>query len=178
MKMNRLTVSLSLLSASLLVNSGVAMAATEHRANFTANITASIPDDFKFTTVDGADHIDLTFPDSTFNQIDNSFEDQFKEVKITGSGVVSTSSVTVTADNLELTAENGDKIGMVVMFNNKPEISELDDLLINAPGKTVTLGPATSIQLGKFYVGYNTNGQASKAGTYKGSIVLTASAEL
>ncbi|MGU5760157.1 hypothetical protein [Aeromonas hydrophila] len=178
MKMNRLTVCLSLLSASLLVNSGVAMAATKHHADFTATITASIPDDFKFTTADGADHIDLTFPDSSFNGVDNSFEDQFKEVKITGSGVVSSTSVTVTADNLDLTADNGDKIGMVVMFNNKPEMSTSDNMVISAPGETVTLGPDKNIQLGKFYIGYNTNGQASKAGTYKGSIVLTASAEL
>lgn len=178
MKMNRLTVCLSLLSASLLVNSGVAMAATEHHANFTATITASIPDDFRFTTTDGADHIDLTFPDSSFNGGENIFEDQFKEMKIAGTGVVSTTSVTVTADNLDLTDDNGDKLGMVVMFNSKPELSESDDMTIDAPGKKVTLGPATNIQLNKFYVGYNTNGGTSRMGTYKGSIVLTASAEL
>ncbi|MCR6741666.1 hypothetical protein NVV56_22610 [Aeromonas dhakensis] len=178
MKMNRLTVCLSLLSASLLVNSGVAMAATtEHQANFTATITATIPDDFKFTTTDGKDHIDITFPDSTFDARDNSFKDVFEEVKIEGTGVVSTTSVIVCADNLTLTAPNGDTVGMVVGFNNKAEVAEQDMTLMNVTDK-VTLGPTTHIDLGKFYVGYNTNGETSKAGKYQGAIVLKASAEL
>lgn len=175
---------LSILSSCLIVNSGSAMATEHKEANFTATITADVPNDFKMLTKDGnQDNINLTFPDSAFNGADNVFNDQFKAVKIIGTAVGSDTSVTMRADNLTLTSDDGKTTDMIVMFaddkGKEPTVDDVsDDMVISDTTQNVTLDKTNIATFSSFYVGYNLNGLAVAPGKYTGTIILTAAAEL
>lgn len=169
----------------ILMCSSAVIAAEHQEANFTATITADVPNDFKIVTKDGnQDSIALTFPDTAFNGQDNNFKDQFKAVKIIGTAVGSGTSVDISADNLMLTSNDGKTANMMVMFaddnGREPTFDDVDPdhMVITDPSQHVTLDNTNIKTLSSFYIGYNLAGNTIAPGHYTGTIVLTAAAEL